>query len=98
MEGFGDNSGDGTLMRRNPSKIVKANGEYHVWYTTGKDSFVWEEQRVALPRISKQTGQLTLGFNTGHFGLERKILPLLLEIHGNVRQARRRLTCVGFVG
>ena len=41
-------------MRRNPSKIVKANGEYPVWYTTGKDGFVWEEQSVAVPRISKQ--------------------------------------------
>ncbi len=33
LEGFEYNGGDGTLSRRDPSKVVKANGKYYVWYT-----------------------------------------------------------------
>lgn len=33
LEGFDYNGNDGTLTRRDPSKIVKANGKYYVWYT-----------------------------------------------------------------
>lgn len=33
LEGLDYNDGDGTLTRRDPSKIVKANGKYYVWYT-----------------------------------------------------------------
>jgi hypothetical protein len=33
LQGFDYNDGDGTLARRDPSKIVKANGRYYVWYT-----------------------------------------------------------------
>ena len=33
LEGLRYNGGDGTLSRRDPSKVVKANGKYYVWYT-----------------------------------------------------------------
>jgi hypothetical protein len=33
LEGLEYNDGDGTLTRRDPSKVVKANGKYYVWYT-----------------------------------------------------------------
>jgi hypothetical protein len=33
LEGLEYNGGDGTLSRRDPSKVVKANGKYYVWYT-----------------------------------------------------------------
>jgi hypothetical protein len=33
LQGLDYNDGDGTLTRRDPSKIVKANGKYYVWYT-----------------------------------------------------------------
>ncbi len=33
LEGLEYNYGDGTLSRRDPSKVVKANGKYYVWYT-----------------------------------------------------------------
>ncbi len=33
LEGFDYNGGDGTISRRDPSKVVKANGKYYVWYT-----------------------------------------------------------------
>lgn len=33
LKGFDYNGGDGTITRRDPSKIVKANGKYYVWYT-----------------------------------------------------------------
>lgn len=33
LEGLDYNGDDGTLTRRDPSKVVKANGKYYVWYT-----------------------------------------------------------------
>ncbi len=33
LEGLDYHGGDGTISRRDPSKVVKANGKYYVWYT-----------------------------------------------------------------
>ena len=33
VEGLDYNGGDGTITRRDPSKVIKANGKYYVWYT-----------------------------------------------------------------
>ncbi len=33
LEGFNYNNGDGTVSRRDPSKIIKENGQYYIWYT-----------------------------------------------------------------
>ncbi|MEM7812344.1 MAG: glycoside hydrolase [Planctomycetota bacterium] len=33
LEGLDYHGGDGTLSRRDPSKVVKADGKYYVWYT-----------------------------------------------------------------
>ncbi len=33
LEGFDYNNHDGTISRRDPSKILYANGKYYVWYT-----------------------------------------------------------------
>ncbi|AWB65574.1 glycoside hydrolase [Saccharobesus litoralis] len=33
LEGFDYNGGDGTISRRDPSKIIFHNGKYYVWYT-----------------------------------------------------------------
>jgi hypothetical protein len=33
IEGLDYNNGDGTISRRDPSKIVLVNGKYYVWYT-----------------------------------------------------------------
>lgn len=33
LEGFDYNDGDGTISRRDPSKIIKESGKYYVWYT-----------------------------------------------------------------
>lgn len=33
LQGFDYNNGDGTISRRDPSKIIKENGKYYVWYT-----------------------------------------------------------------
>lgn len=33
LEGFDYNGGDGTIIRRDPSKVIFANGKYYVWYT-----------------------------------------------------------------
>lgn len=33
LKGFDYNGGDGTVSRRDPSKIIKENGQYYIWYT-----------------------------------------------------------------
>lgn len=33
LKGFDYNDGDGTITRRDPSKVVFANGKYYIWYT-----------------------------------------------------------------
>jgi|GEM_PF-194858 len=33
LKGFDYNGGDGTVSRRDPSKIIFVNGKYYVWYT-----------------------------------------------------------------
>jgi hypothetical protein len=33
LKGFDYNGNDGTITRRDPSKVVHANGRYYVWYT-----------------------------------------------------------------
>ena len=33
LEGFDYNDGDGTITRRDPSKVIFANGKYYLWYT-----------------------------------------------------------------
>jgi hypothetical protein len=33
LEGFDYNNDDGTISRRDPSKVIFANGKYYVWYT-----------------------------------------------------------------
>ncbi|WP_197231305.1 glycoside hydrolase family 117 protein [Novipirellula artificiosorum] len=33
LEGFDYNGGDGTISRRDPSKVIFADGKYYVWYT-----------------------------------------------------------------
>ncbi|TMU57335.1 glycoside hydrolase family 117 protein [Flagellimonas algicola] len=33
LRGFEYNNGDGTLTRRDPSKVIFENGKYYVWYT-----------------------------------------------------------------
>ncbi|WP_199240642.1 family 43 glycosylhydrolase [Tamlana fucoidanivorans] len=38
LKGFDYNGGDGTITRRDPSKVVFENGKYYVWYTGRKTS------------------------------------------------------------
>lgn len=33
LQGFDYNGGDGTITRRDPSKVIFENGKYYVWYT-----------------------------------------------------------------
>ncbi|TXE13886.1 family 43 glycosylhydrolase [Seonamhaeicola algicola] len=36
LKGFDYNNGDGTITRRDPSKVIFENGKYYVWYTGRK--------------------------------------------------------------
>ena len=33
LEGLDYHNGDGTISRRDPSKVIRVNGKYYVWYT-----------------------------------------------------------------
>ena len=33
LDGFDYNGGDGTISRRDPTKVLFENGKYYVWYT-----------------------------------------------------------------
>lgn len=39
LKGFDYSNGDGTVSRRDPSKIIKENGKYYVWYTKRHTKF-----------------------------------------------------------
>ena len=39
LKGFDYSNGDGTVSRRDPSKIIKENGKYYVWYTKRHSKF-----------------------------------------------------------
>ena len=54
LQGFDYHGGDGTVTRRDPSKVIFANGKYYVWYTlrnTGHKS-------VGMSRASEATDEI----------------------------------------
>ncbi|XPF93353.1 glycoside hydrolase family 117 protein [Colwellia sp. RE-S-Sl-9] len=40
LKGFDYRGGDGTVSRRDPSKIIKENGQYYIWYTKRDTKFI----------------------------------------------------------
>jgi len=46
LDGFDDHHGDGTVSRRDPSKVIRVGGTYYVWYT--------HRQTAAPPRGAAQ--------------------------------------------
>ena len=51
LKGFDYNDGDGTVSRRDPSKVIFANGKYYVWYTHRKTPF----KPVGMARAKEAT-------------------------------------------
>lgn len=49
LEGFDYNGGDGTISRRDPSKVIYANGKYYVWYTHRETPV----PPVGIPRVQE---------------------------------------------
>lgn len=49
IEGFDYNDGDGTISRRDPSKVIFAHGKYYVWYTHRETPVA----PVGIPRAQK---------------------------------------------
>jgi hypothetical protein len=49
LKGFDYNNGDGTISRRDPSKVVFANGKYYIWYTHRHTSVA----PIGLPRAEE---------------------------------------------
>lgn len=54
LEGFDYNGGDGTISRRDPSKIIFENGKYYVWYTKRHT----KEKPLGLRRAKEATDEL----------------------------------------
>lgn len=51
LEGFSYNDGDGTISRRDPSKIIHVNGKYYVWYTHRESPVA----PLGIPRANEST-------------------------------------------
>lgn len=54
LKGFDYNGGDGTITRRDPSKVVFADGKYYVWYTH-RDTGV---KSVGMSRAAEATDKI----------------------------------------
>ncbi len=51
MKGFDYNNGDGTISRRDPSKVIFENGKYYVWYTYRNTTTPPDVGAVVKPNI-----------------------------------------------
>ncbi len=54
LKGFDYHDGDGTITRRDPSKVIYANGKYHVWYTHRNTGF----KSVGMSRAAQATDKI----------------------------------------
>ncbi|MFY0625006.1 MAG: family 43 glycosylhydrolase [Reichenbachiella sp.] len=54
LKGFDYNGGDGTITRRDPSKVIFENGKYYVWYTGRKTKF----KAVGMSRAKEATDEI----------------------------------------
>ncbi|MFC7339152.1 glycoside hydrolase family 117 protein [Haloferula chungangensis] len=54
LKGFDYHGGDGTVSRRDPSKIIFENGKYYVWYTK-RDT---KEPPVGMQRAAEATDEI----------------------------------------
>ena len=54
LKGFDYNEGDGTITRRDPSKVILENGKYYVWYTK-RDTIV---PPIGASRASEATDEI----------------------------------------
>ncbi|MCL7764006.1 family 43 glycosylhydrolase [Polaribacter sp. Z014] len=49
LKGFDYNNGDGTISRRDPSKVIFENGKYYIWYTHRETPTA----PVGIPRVEE---------------------------------------------
>ncbi|MGC6432016.1 MAG: glycoside hydrolase family 117 protein [Jejuia sp.] len=54
LKGFDYNGGDGTVTRRDPSKVIFENGKYYVWYTGRKTKY----KAVGMSRAKEATDKI----------------------------------------
>lgn len=54
LKGFDYHGGDGTVTRRDPSKVIFANGKYYVWYTHRDTGF----KSVGMSRAAEATDKI----------------------------------------
>ena len=59
LKGFDYNGHDGTISRRDPSKVIFANGKYYVWYTSATRRTPPQARAESAPtRFPQPTGIL----------------------------------------
>lgn len=54
LPGFDYHGGDGTVTRRDPSKVIFANGKYYIWYTHRNTDF----KSVGMRRAAQATDKI----------------------------------------
>ncbi len=65
LEGFDYNDHDGTITRRDPSRIVRANGKYYMWYTLRNTPSTYVGAKMANDTIPSSDWDLSdIGYAT----------------------------------
>ena len=69
IEGLDYNNHDGTITRRDPSRIVKANGKYYMWYTLRNTPVTYQGADAANDTIPSSDWDLSdIGYATSEDG------------------------------
>ncbi|MEM6800650.1 MAG: glycoside hydrolase, partial [Bacteroidota bacterium] len=58
LEGLDYHGGDGTLSRRDATKIIRANGKYYVWYTRRETKYPPRNTRIVTDSIPSRDWDL----------------------------------------
>lgn len=58
LEGFDYNNGDGTLSRRDATKIIRVNGKYYVWYTRRESKYPPRDTKIVTDSIPSRDWDL----------------------------------------
>lgn len=71
LEGFDYHSGDGTLSRRDATKIIHVNGKYYVWYTRRQTRYPPRDTRQVTDSIPSRDWDLAeIWYATSEDGFE----------------------------
>ena len=82
LEGLDYNNHDGTISRRDPSKIILENGKYYVWYTRRETPVIpvgasrADESNDTIPSTDWDLSEIWYATSTDGFTWEPQLLVL----------------------